>query len=74
MKIVHTYESFAELAAALTDGSGMLHSNNCPGASGCLDWQNGVLDFGNWLDRVCSAIPISDSAESFYTFINRKKK
>lgn len=68
----HVYESFKELAKVMTDGSGVLHQQNCPGFDGCIDWQSGVLDFAEWLDFIGVKVKVDDSMESFYSFISRK--
>ncbi len=68
------YENYAELADAMCYGGGVLHSMNCPGVEGCLDWQKGVRDFAAWLDHIGVKFEITDSAEEFYDFINAKKE
>lgn len=68
------YESFEELANAMTNGEGRLHSYNCPGVDGCLDWQNGVLDFAGWLDHIGMKVKITDGAENFYDYMRRTRE
>ncbi len=67
MKIV--YETFEELARAMTKGEGMLHIMNCPGKQKCGEWQQGVQDFAGWLDHIGATVNVTDAAEDFYDYI-----
>lgn len=70
--MIRTYESFRELADAMCKGEGILHAFNCPGATGCLDWQQGVRGFAEWLDHIGAKVTVPDGAEDFYHFTARK--
>ena len=75
----HIYESFEELADCMCEGTGILHSMNCPHGTErasnepCLNWQAGVRDFAGWLDHIGITINISDKANDFYTYMSRRK-
>lgn len=80
-----TYESFQELANAMTAGEGVLHGNNCTETySGavrdaayndpCMAWQKGVHDFAGWLDHIGATVNITDSAENFYDYMRKTEQ
>ena len=62
------YETYGELADAMCDGEGILHTINCPGPNGCLDWQKGVRNFAAWLDYIGMKVPVTDGKKGFYEF------
>ena len=72
-----TYESFEELADAMTRGEGILHHQNCPEAHGvknsCIPWQQGVRAFAEWLDHIGVKVEMDDKAENFYEFISKQR-
>jgi hypothetical protein len=69
-----TYESFEELAGAMTRGEGRLHQCNCPGEDECLVWQTGVSDFAEFLDHIGLKVSITDQKEDFYAFMSKRAK
>jgi hypothetical protein len=71
--MIRTYESFSELADAMTDGECILHTNNCPGSDGCIDWQRGVQSFAGWLDHIGVKVLIPDDAIDFYRYAFKGK-
>ena len=80
------YESYDELASAMTEGGGILHAYNCAqnalGREGvdtiyndpCMSWQKGIKDFAGWLDHIGAKIEIIDGAEGFYEYIREQGK
>lgn len=78
MKTETTYESFEELAGAMTDGEGTLHSRNCAlnkhYEDPCFAWQKGVNDFAGWLDHIGAKVNITDIAEDFYRYVGRQSE
>jgi hypothetical protein len=66
------YESFSELAEAMTAGDGLLHKRNCPGENDCIAWQRGVKDFAGWLDHIGVKPQITDGAEDFYDYVRKR--
>ncbi len=73
--MIYTYETFDELADAMTKGEGILHLYNCAqhhGIDPCFAWQSGVRDFAQWLDHIGCKIMINDGSESFYEFSAKK--
>jgi len=69
-----TYETFAELAEAMTDGGGILHHSSPHSGDDCMPWQHGVKDFAGWLDHIGVKVSVSDGAEDFYAYVRRKTK
>jgi hypothetical protein len=75
-----TYESFDELAEAMTKGEGLLHMFNCHAEKDpfykdhCCAWQSGIRDFAEWLDHIGVKAGITDGAENFYEFTAKKYK
>lgn len=70
-----TYESFEELAEAMTMGEGILHADNCAphrNVDPCFAWQHGVNSFAEWLDHIGVKVEIDDKAENFYDFMASK--
>lgn len=60
------YKSFEELAQAMTDGDGELHSLYCAednsedNAGCCISWQRGVLSFAEWLDSLGIKVEVTN--------------
>jgi hypothetical protein len=75
VKTVTTYESFSELAKAMTDGGGVLHLHNCAqhgNINPCISWQSGVMDFADWLDHIGVKVEACDTAGDFYAFVSKR--
>lgn len=71
------YESFEDLANAMVDGEGLLHSYNCINddeayEDPCCAWQHGVTSFAEWLDHIGVKVNITDGAKNFYDFMAKK--